>query len=243
MAYTHKINMWSGPRNVSTAIMYAFAQRDNSRVVDEPFYAHYLLQSGAAHPVRGQVLDSQPHDPAVVMQQLLAGSAHSDTLFLKNMAHHMIKMGDQLDRLIDDFQHVFLIRDPAEMLISLDKTLLNPSMRDTAYQRQHELFEMVRDRNQPLHVIDAKQLLLDPKDVLSNLCANLGISFDDSMLSWETGPIPEDGVWAKHWYDNVHQSTGFKPYEPKDETMPDRLKPLYDRCKPLYDDLLAHAIT
>lgn len=236
-----RINMWSGPRNVSTAIMYSFAQRDDTKVVDEPFYAHYLLQSGAQHPGRTRVIESQPKDPGIVLQNLLSTNTKK-VLFLKNMAHHMIEMGDAMDALMDKFQHLFLIRDPQEMLISLDKTLPNPTLRDTAYERQLELFEEVKSRGLPLHVIDSRELLGNPQFVLSMLCNQLGIDFKQAMLHWEAGPIPEDGVWAKHWYQNVHKSTGFKPYQAKNIELPDRLVPLYKTCRPIYDKLLAHAI-
>lgn len=242
MSTAKKINMWSGPRNVSTAIMYSFAQRGDTRVVDEPFYAHYLLQSGADHPGRAEVLETQPHEPAIIMRKLMSENTQSEVLFLKNMAHHMLEMDDELDTLLRKFQHLFLIRDPAEMLLSLDKTLPNPSMQDTAYRRQLELFEMVQAGGHSFNVIDSRELLKSPEHVLSTLCKQLGIPFTKSMLSWEAGPIPEDGVWAKHWYDNVHQSTGFQPYHPKEEPIPDRLKPLYEDCKPIYDKLFAHAI-
>lgn len=234
--------MWSGPRNVSTAVMYAFAQRPDTQVVDEPFYAHYLLQSGADHPGRAEVLESQPRDPAIVMRKLLSQAPKHDVLFLKNMAHHMVEMDEELDTLVNEFVHVFLIRDPAEMLLSLDKTLTNPSMRDTAYRRQLQLFEKVQSSDRPFGVIDSRELLQDPKHILSALCGKLNIPFTEEMLSWDAGPIPEDGIWAKHWYDNVHQSTGFEPYIPKKESIPDRLKPLYDECRPIYNKMFAHAI-
>jgi len=234
--------MWSGPRNVSTAIMYSFAQRADTRVIDEPFYAHYLLQSGADHPGRAEVLESQPRNPAIVMRKLISESARCEVLFLKNMAHHMIEMEDRLDTLLQKFQHVFLIRDPAEMLLSLDKTLPNPTMQDTAYRRQLELFESVQAGDHSFSVIDSRELLKDPEHVLSTLCEQLDIPFTKAMLSWEAGPIPEDGIWAKHWYDSVHQSTGFEPYKPKAEPIPERLRPLYKDCKAIYQKLFAHAI-
>jgi hypothetical protein len=158
------------------------------------------------------------------------------------MAHHMIEMDSTLRKLIDEFQHVFLIRDPKEMLPSLDKSLPNPSLRDTAYERQLELFEMVQSEGLTPNVIDSRELLKAPKQVLATLCAQLNIPFTKDMLSWEAGPIPEDGIWAEFWYQNVHQSTGFKPYTPKESPFPERLKPLYERCKPIYDKLFAHAI-
>lgn len=234
--------MWSGPRNVSTAIMYSFAQRNDTKVIDEPFYAHYLLQSGVEHPGRAKVLESQPKDPSAVMQNLLSAREKSEVLFLKNMAHHMIEMGDTLSTLIKEFQHVFLIRDPREMLLSLDKVLPNPTLKDTAYKHQIELFEMVKAEGLSLNVIDSQELLKAPQYVLRKLCDQLNIPFRKTMLSWEPGPIPEDGIWAEHWYDSVHQSTGFNPYIPKESDLPDRLKPLYEECKPLYDKLLAHTI-
>lgn len=242
MSHSNKINMWSGPRNISTAMMYAFAQRSDTQVVDEPFYAHYLLQSGADHPCRAEVIESQPTDASVVIKELLARDDADQRIFLKNMAHHMMEMEDALTTLLHKFQHIFLIRDPAEMLPSLDRALPNPTMRDTAYRRQFELFERVQKLDQPLIVVDSSELLKDPHEVLKTLCRQLGIPFEEAMLSWEAGPIPEDGVWAKYWYQSVHQSTGFEPYRPKDEELPDHLKPLYEKCKPIYDKLFAHAI-
>jgi len=237
-----RINTWSGPRNISTALMYSFAQRSDTRVVDEPFYAHYLLQSGAEHPGRAEVLESQPRDASVVIENLLRISTGKSVLYLKNMAHHMVAMGETLKTLLDEFQHVFLIRDPAEMLPSLAKRLPNPTLRDTAYRRQFELFEMVKASNGPLNVIDSAELLKDPETVLQTLCSRLQIPFYPEMLSWEAGPIPEDGIWAKHWYHNVHQSTGFKPYRPRKRALPEHLIPLYEACKSFYQQMFVHAI-
>lgn len=234
--------MWSGPRNISTAIMYSFAQRSDTKVVDEPFYAHYLLQSGAEHPARATVLDSQPKDPAVVLQNLTSTAQKTEVLFVKNMAHHMIEMDDALDTLFSEFEPVFLIRDPAEMLLSLDKSLPNPTMRDTGYQHLFDLFKMAENKKISLTVIDSKELLQNPEGILSTLCERLNIPFEHSMLSWDEGPIAEDGIWAEHWYHNVHNSTGFKPYKPKNKTLPNRLIPLYEQCKPIYDNMFAHAI-
>ena len=155
--------MWSGPRNVSTAVMYAFAQRPDTQVVDEPFYAHYLLQSGADHPGRAEVLESQSRDPSIVMREITSEMPNHDVLFLKNMAHHMLNMDEELERLTDEFVHLFLIRDPAEMLLSLDKTLPNPTMRDTAYRRQLQLFKKVQNSSRPFCVIDSRELLENPK--------------------------------------------------------------------------------
>jgi len=222
--------------------MYSFAQRADTRVVDEPFYAHYLLQSGAEHPARAEVLESQPRDASVVTKNLLRASTDTSVLYLKNMAHHMVGMEKALNTLLDEFQHIFLIREPAEMLPSLAKRLPEPSLRDTAYRRQFELFEMVRTSNKPLHVIDSAELLKDPEAVLQTLCSRLQIPFYPAMLSWEAGPIPEDGIWAKHWYHSVHQSTGFKPYRPGKRSLAKHLIPLYNSCNPFYQKMFVHAI-
>ncbi len=128
------------------------------------------------------------------------------------------------------------------MLISLDKSLPNPTLRDTAYKRQLELFEKVKVKGISPLVIDSKELLTNRKYVLPILCDRLNIPFEDAMLNWEPGPIPEDGVWAKHWYENVHRSTGFKPHQPKEDNFPEHLIELYNTCKPIYNKLFAHAI-
>ncbi len=238
---TKRINLWSGPRNVSTALMYSFAQRADTKVVDEPFYAHYLSKADVNHPGREEVLESQPREPQKVIDNLLS-CQNNEVLFIKNMAHHMIDMSEQLERMLNNFTHVFLIRDPYEMLLSLSKNLPNLSMRDTAYRWQLRLFEMAKEHQQEVHIIDSKELLTDPAKVLEKLCVRLGLSFDEKMLRWEAGPIPEEGIWAKYWYDSVHTSTKFNPYEPKTEPLPEHLKPLYEKCKSIYDQLNQYSI-
>ncbi|MDZ7716409.1 MAG: hypothetical protein U5J95_09380 [Balneolaceae bacterium] len=139
--------------------------------------------------------------------------------------------------------NIFLIREPREMLTSFIKTIPDPALKDTAYKRQFELFEYVTERlGEPPLVIDSKELLLDPKSVLGKLCKQLNIPFDESMLSWSAGPIPEDGVWAKYWYHNVHKSTGFKPYAPKDEEVPEEFSDLLRQCTYYYNKLSPHII-
>lgn len=237
---TQKINLCSGPRNISTALMYSFAQREDTKVFDEPFYAFYLKETGREHPGRVEVLKAQNHEPRKVLRDLLSEAADIPVLFIKNMAHHMRLLDESL---LDGFAHIFLIRDPQEMLTSFIKTIPEPTLRDTAYKEQYEIFSYVtRVAGSEPVVIDARELLLNPEQVLSEACRKVSIAFDPAMLSWKEGPIPEDGVWAKYWYDNVHRSTGFDPYKPKNEEVPDHLKGLLEECRFYYDKLFEHAI-
>jgi hypothetical protein len=234
-----RIQCWSGPRNVSTALMYAFASRADTRVVDEPLYAHYLRVTGAQHPGREDVLASQDPDGERVVRDLVLGPCDRPVLFLKQMAHHLV----DLDRsFLAHTRNVLLVRDPREMLPSLARSLGEPRLSDTGLERQVELLEHLDSLGRSPPVLDARELLLDPPGVLAELCARLEIPFDAAMLSWPAGGRSEDGVWARHWYAGVHRSRGFEPYRPPREPFPERLEPLLDHCRPLYERLAERAI-
>jgi hypothetical protein len=234
-----RINLWSGPRNVSTALMYSFAQRSDTRVVDEPLYAHYLRVSGAEHPGREEVLAAQEPDGAKVVREVILGESDRPVVFLKQMAHHLI----EVDRsFLAKTANVILTRDPREMLPSLREQIPAPTLRDTGYAMQTELLEELRELEQGPPVLDSRELLNDPKGVLSELCRRLGIPFEEAMLSWKRGPRPEDGVWAKHWYRNVHRSNGFEKHRPKTSPFPRELDALYAECRPHYEALSRLAI-
>jgi hypothetical protein len=239
MADCLKLNVWSGPRNVSTALMYSFRQRSDTRVVDEPLYGHYLAATGADHPGAEEVLASMDRDGERVVREVILGPCERPVCFFKNMAHHLVG----LDRgFLGEVRNVLLARDPREMLPSLALQIPSPTLRDTGLAEQVEILGTMLERDESPVVIDARELLLDPPGVLRRACEALGIPFDRAMLSWPAGPKPEDGVWAKHWYDGVHASTGFEPYRPKTGPFPERLKPLLDECLPLYERLRRHAI-
>ena len=235
-----RINLWSGPRNVSTALMYAFAQRADTHVIDEPLYAHYLKSTGAQHPGRDTILQTMENDGARVVQQTLLGPCDLPVLFVKNMAHHLVDLDwSFLDRL----STVFLIRDPKEMLPSLINQVPQPTLADTALRRQTDILEYLWSRGQKPAVLDSRQLLLHPRNVLRRLCNHLGLTFEERMLRWPAGPRPEEGVWAPHWYHVVHTTTGFRPYKAKAAPFPSFLEPLLKECEPYYDHLLRFAIS
>lgn len=234
-----RVCLWSGPRNVSTALMYAFAQRSDTRVLDEPLYAHYLRLSGAEHPGADEVLAAMDADGERVVRQVMLGPCDRPILFMKQMAHHLL----DLDRgFLAQMANVLLVRDPVEMLPSLARNLPRPTLRDTGLAVQSGLLRALRAQGQDPPVLDARELLLDPAGVLTRLCARLGIPFEAGMLRWPAGPRPEDGVWARHWYHNLHRSTGFQPYRPKAEPFPADLRPLLEECRPHYEVLSVAAI-
>ena len=234
-----RLCVWSGPRNVSTALMYSFARRADTRVVDEPLYAHYLRTTGVEHPGREAVLAAQDDDGERVVREVVLGACDRPVLFLKQMAHHL----EGLDwGFLDRTANVLLVRDPEEVLTSLLAVLPEPVLRDTGLPLQARLAAHLRGRGADPPVLDARRLLSDPRGVLSRLCARLGLPFDEAMLSWPAGPRPEDGVWAPHWYAGVHRSTGWQPWRPKSERVPPRLAPLLGEARALYAELLAGAL-
>lgn len=240
-----RICLWSGPRNVSTALMYAFAQRSDTRVIDEPLYAHYLhtkygaTAAESTHPATAEVIASMSTDATAVVREVILGPCDKPVLFMKQMAHHFIEMDlDFLQQTIN----VFLIRDPKEMLPSLAKIIGVPTLTDTGLKVQHDLLIALRAAGQSPPILDAQLLLEDPRGVLAQLCERLGLAFEVSMLSWERGGNPADGVWAPYWYTNVHRSTGFAPYRPKSEPFPSELMKVLSACSAYYKVLRADAI-
>ena len=178
-------------------------------------------------------------DSARAVQDTLLGRYTKPVVMFKNMAHHLAG----LERgFLGELTNVLLTRDPEEMLPSLAEKLPELTLRDTGLEEQLEILEVVRASGQKPIVIDAKRLLQNPEVVLRELCRRLGLPFEPAMLSWPEGPKPEDGVWARYWYKNVHTTAGFAPYRPKTEPFPEPLKPLLAVCAPLYEQLESHAL-
>lgn len=239
---TKRICLWSGPRNVSTALMYAFAQRSDTQVVDEPLYAHYLYNTerAAAHPGTAEVMASMSTDGEAVIREVILGPCRKPVLFMKQMAHHLIDIDLGFIR---QTLNVFLIRDPREMLPSLMKVIGKPTLADTGFKTQHDLLLDLRAAGQSPPILDARLLLEDPSGVLRELCKRLRLRFETEMLSWHVGGCPADGVWAKYWYQNVHRSTGFVPYRPKSEPFPEALADILRECLGYYEVLRGEAIS
>jgi len=231
--------MWSGPRNVSTALMYSFGQRADTRVVDEPLYGHYLRVSGAEHPGRTAVLQAMDTDGRRVMDRLATEPLDRNVLFAKQMAHHWVELDIHL---LEPFEHFLLIRDPREMLPSLAEVLDDISLRDTGLPDQAHLLDCLVAAGRRPFCVDSRDLLSDPERMLSAICQRLGLEFQPVMTAWEPGPRPEDGVWAKWWYSNVHRSTGFRPWRPGSKALSPRYEPLLAGCLDLYEKLREYRI-
>ncbi|HYV94468.1 MAG TPA: hypothetical protein VE978_22030 [Chitinophagales bacterium] len=229
-----RINLWSGPRNISTAMMYSFAQRSDTEVVDEPLYAHYLRVSGAQHPGRDEVLASQEKDGSKVIRKMLSDDWTKPVVFFKQMTHHLIDLPlDFLSRT----KNILLIRDPKEVLISYSRVIAQPSLEDIGIRQSYELWNFLEMKNFHHVVLDSNEVLRNPKKVLTETCRHVRIEFEKSMLHWTAGARPEDGVWAKYWYKNVHRSTGFAPFKKEEKNLPERLMKVYEEGKPFYDFL------
>jgi len=237
--------MWSGPRNVSTALMRAFESRADTSVVDEPLYAHYLRETGLDHPGREQILASQEQDWRKVVTQLSAPLPAGTTVsYQKHMAHHLLP-GIDVDWLAE-FEQAFLIREPRAMLPSLERVLeRTPRLEDTGFPQQVRLFEGLCSPTGPSPaVVDSTDLLQNPRATLAALCERLGLEFDPAMLAWEAGPRSTDGCWGPTWYAGTYASTGFKaPAGPASPTeLSSDLERVAQQAQPLYDQLYAQRL-
>jgi hypothetical protein len=219
--------------------MYSFAQRDDTIVVDEPLYGHYLLKSGARHPGAAEVMRVMDCDAARVINRDILGYYDKPLVFFKNMCHHLIDLDWSF---LDQLVNVLLIRDPAEMLSSLINQIPEPDMLDTGMALQEQLFDHLDSDDRTPPVLDSKLLLQNPSGVLKKLCARINVGFDEKMLHWKPGARPEDGIWARYWYHKLHLSSGFSEYRPRDVSLPGRILPLYEKCRVIYDKLYKHAI-
>jgi len=210
--------------------------------MDEPFYACFLDETGIDHPGREETLAVCERDPDVVGRSLLGPVPGGRAVFYqKHMTHHMVP-GIPLDWM-DGVRHAFLIRDPKDVILSYIVRRPDMTTDDVGFVRQTELFDRVCElTGEAPPVVDSRDVLLDPRGTLSALCSRLGTPFDDAMLSWPGGSRATDGIWAKYWYDAVEASTGFAPYRPKEDAVPDRYREIEALCRPHYERMAAHKL-
>ena len=238
-----RLAMWSGPRNVSSALMRSWENRGDTVVCDEPFYAHYLERTGLPHPGAAEIIAHHENDWEQVVAELVGAVPDGKAIYYqKHMTHHLLPHmeGDWLDHLT----HCFLIRHPKDMLLSLEKILDEIGLDDTGLPQQERIFRRAADASGEMPcVIDSRDLLDDPARILALLCERLGISFTERMLSWPPGKRETDGIWAKHWYGSVERSTEFLPFSEKSEKLPGRLEGIYESCLEIYQSMYPHRIT
>ena len=237
-----RLAMWSGPRNISTAMMRSWGNREDCFVCDEPLYAHYLQHTGADHPGAADVIAHHETDWREVVRWLTGPLPEDRPVFYqKHMAHHLLPHIERgwLDRLT----HVFLIREPREMITSYLVRRRTMSIEDTGLPQQLEIFERVRQTLGSVPpVIDAQDVLTDSRTVLAALCDRMDLQFTERMLRWPAGRRATDGIWAKHWYDAVEASTGFQPYRPKGVSVPAEYEALAVECEAIYGRLREHRL-
>ena len=237
-----RLAMWSGPRNISTAMMRAWGNRPDTLVIDEPFYAVYLKATGKKHPGAGEVIATGETDWRKVVAQLTGPLPNGKRIFFqKQMTHHLLPEVDR--EWLGGVMNCFLIRDPHEVIASYVKKREDPALEDLGFVQQAEIFDGVCARTDaPPPVIDARDVLENPKRTLGLLCDAVGVEFSESMLSWPPGRRGTDGIWAKYWYDEVARSTSFEPYRPRRDEVPKHLVEIHKRCRECYDRLYEHRL-
>lgn len=236
---TTRICLWSSPRNISTAMMYSFAQRPDTIAFDEPLYAHYLRVTGVVHPGQDEILAAQDNDGNKVVRDLLLGGFDKPVAFFKQMTHHLVQLDESF---LAKMKNILFIRDPKQIISSYAQVRPEVTMQDIGIAKQWELFSQLKAQNLHVVVLDSNEILKAPEKVLRDLCAAVDIPFYDEMLHWPAGPKKEDGVWAKYWYDNVHRSTGFERQSTSSRALPAYLEPLYTESKQYYDQLYQHSL-
>ena len=242
MAQPLRIAMWSGPRNISTAMMRAWGNRDDTVVVDEPLYAYYLGATGKAHPGADEVIATGETDWRKVVAHLTGPVPNGKRIFFqKQMTHHLLP---EIDReWLGAVTNCFLIRDPREVISSYVKKREDPALEDLGFVQQAELFEFVRTHTSAIPpVVDAKDVLKNPERMLRLLCGAVGVEFRESMLSWPQRLHETDGIWAKHWYGEVTKTNSFRPYRPTDYEVPQRFCEIHERCRQYYERLYAYRL-
>ena len=237
-----RVAMWSGPRNISTAMMRAWGNRQDTFVVDEPFYAHYLHATGKQHPGRNEVIGTGETDWRKVIGRLTGPVPNGRRIFFqKQMTHHLLP---EIDReWLGAVTNCFLIRDPREVIASYVKKREEAALEDLGFVQQMEMFDFISARTNTIPaVVDARDVLENPERTLRLLCDAVGVEFCESMLSWAPGVRETDGIWARYWYPEVTRSTSFRPYSNRNYQVPERFGAIYERCRECYERLYQHRL-
>jgi Sulfotransferase domain len=237
-----RLAMWSGPRNISTAMMRSWENREDTAVIDEPLYAHYLVTTGVNHPGRAEVIASQSTDWHVVTTQLTGPIPGGKPIwYQKHMTQHVLP--DMSLEWLDGLVNCFLIRRPELVVSSFTKTRPDAAMWELGFEQQTRIFEHVSDRlGTAPTVLDAEDILKDPETMLRALCRTLDVPFSERMLRWPAGPRKSDGVWAPHWYAAVERSTGFELHQSREPELTDFQRALADRCRPHYQAMARYRL-
>lgn len=231
-----RLAMWSGPRNISTAMMRSWENRDDAIVVDEPFYAHFLSVTGRDDPGRDEVIAAGETDWRRVVEHLLGPLPQGTRVFYQK--HMPLHLTPQVDHgWIADLTNVLLIRDPREVVASYVKQRPQATVEDIGVLQQRQLYEELAASGSPPLVIESADFLQDPQLYQQALCERLGVEFSPAMLSWPEGIRASDGVWGRYWYESVRRSTGFAPYQPRSVRMTGAPAELAAQCMPAYEQL------
>ena len=234
--------MWSGPRNISTALMRAWEIRDDCVVWDEPLYGYYLYKSGIPHPGADEVIDAQGTDAQAIIARCIGEIPYGKSIFYqKHMTLHLLP---ELERgWLESLNNCFLIREPEAVIASYGAVRSDLTLDDIGFVQQADLFDQVRDMSGEIPlVIDSREFLIDPETMLRAICARLGIEFVSQMLSWPAGRRDSDGVWGKYWYDSVWKSTGFAPWQEKEYRLGAKDQAIAEQARPYYEKLYRHRL-
>ena len=232
------ICLWSCPRNVSTALMYSFGSRSDTEITDEVLYGYYLSKSNVNHPGKNEIIENLECNSQKVINEIIL-KPKKKVNFHKLMTHFLIDIDLEF---LNKVTNVLFIRDPKEIIHSYHKVIPYPTIDDVGVKKQFELFNYLNDTGNKVIILDSKDLLTDPEKTLNILCEKINIPFDKNMLQWKKGPKKEDGIWAKHWYENVHQSSCFNTYQIKDIKLDLKNKKLAENCYRYYNVLKENSI-
>ncbi len=237
-----RLAVWSGPRNISTAMMRSWGNRSDTFVCDEPFYSNYLMETKLPHPLANQIIEHHESDWRKVVDWLTGDVPDGKAIFYqKQMTHHLLPHIDR--EWLAGVTNCFVIREPRDVITSYIKKNDEPNLEDTGFPQQLEIFNWVREHSgiTPA-VIDARDIQNEPRRMQGLLCDAIGVNFQESMLSWEPGLRETDGIWAEHWYAEVVRSTSFRPYKQKSDQVPNHLSEIHDQCLKAYHQLYEHRL-